>query len=184
MKLRVSRTDDRRYETTAVRADGVTITIGGHGFAHRMPRDLAHFAVEDALQLRHGFWGSLAAGALLSGARIADGQPTPAGAGEKSAAITEATAPFVAESRSLVATFDDLVEQRLESRWPQVDPALQTLTIRRGARLVPLTKTDVARVAAAWRELQARWDRVVVGGQLELDWQAPLLSGNWPAIKG
>lgn len=184
MKLQVSRTEDRRYETTAVRADGVTITIGGHGFVHRMPRDLAHFAVEDALQLRHGFWGSLAAGALLAGARIADGQATAAGTSEKSAAIIEATAPFVAESRSLVATFDDIVDQRLEARWPQVDPSLQTLTIRRGARLVPLTKTDVARVASAWRDLQARWDRVAIGGQLELDWHAPLLSGNWPAIKG
>jgi hypothetical protein len=184
VKLLVSRTGERQYETTAVRADGVTIAIGGHGFAHRLPRHLAHFAVEDALQLRHGFWGSLAAGALVSGARIADGQPTPSGTAEKSAAVIEATAPFVSEARSLVGAFDDIVEQRLESRWPQVDPALQTLTIRRGARLVSLTKTDVARVTAAWRELQARWEKVPVGGTLELDWQAPLMSGNWPALKG
>lgn len=179
----MSRTEDRRYETTAVRADGVTITIGGHGFVHRLPRDLAHFAVEDALQLRNGFWGSIAAGALLSGARVADGEPTPAGIAEKSAAVSEATASFVAESRSLVAAFDDIVEQRLETRWPQVDPSLQTLTIRRGARVVPLTKTDVARVVAAWRDLQGRWDQVSVGAALELDWQAPLMSGSWPAIK-
>jgi hypothetical protein len=184
VKLRVTRTDDRRYETSAVRADGLTITIDGHGFVHRLPRDLAHFAVEDALQLRHGLWGSVAAGALVSGARIADGQPPPAGAAEKSAAVIEATASFVGEARSLVAAFDDIVEQRLETRWPQVDPALQTLTIRRGARLVPLTKTDVARVAAAWRDLQTRWDQVPVGSALELDWQAPLMSGSWPAIKG
>ncbi len=182
MKLRVSRTEDRRYTTTVVRADGLTVELGGQGFVHRLPRHLAHFAIEETLELRHGLWGSVAAGALPPGARIGEGQPPP-GAIEKSAAIAESTAQLVGEARALVAAFDEIIEQRLEGRWPQVDPSLQSLSMHRGSRLVPLTKTDVARVAVAWRELQSRWDQVSVGGALDLEWKAPLMSGGWPAIK-
>ena len=183
MKLSVHRIEDRRYQTTVVRSDGLAVLLGGQGFAHGLPRHLAHFAVEDALELRHGLWGTLAAGALPPGARIAEGQQAPPGAIERGAAIVAATAQLVGEARALVAALDDIVDQRLEGRWPQVDPAFQRLSVHRGARLVLLTKTDVARVAATWRELQSRWDLVPVGGTLELDWKAPLVSGAWPAIK-
>lgn len=183
MKLRVNRIEDRRYETTAVRADGLTVTLGGQGFAHRLPRHLAHVAVEETLELRHGFWGTIAVGALPPGARIADGQEAPPGMSEKSAAILESTAPLVGEARALVAAFGEIVGQRLEGRLPQVEPALQGLNMHRGTRLVPLTKTDVARVVAAWHELQARWDQVPIGGGLDLEWKTPLMSGGWPAVK-
>lgn len=184
MRIRVSRTEERRYESSAVRADGLTVTISGQGFLHRLPRHLGHFAVEDALQLRHGFWGSVMAGALLPGVRIADGQTPARDVIEKSAAITESTAALVMDARGLVASFDEIIDRHLETRWPQVDPALQSLALRRGARLVPLTKTDVARVAAAWRDLDIRWSQVPVGGALEIDWTAPIGSGAWPALKG
>jgi hypothetical protein len=183
VKVRVARTEDGRYHISAVRSDGVTVSMAGHGFAHRLPRDLAHFAVEDALELRHGFWGSVAAGALLPGVTIAEGQPPSSEGATKGAAIVVATAQSVADSRGLVATFDEIIDRKLDGHWPQVDPALQTLTIRRGARLVSLTKTDVARVATVWRALQARWDDVPVGGALELEWKAPLMSGSWPALR-
>lgn len=166
-----------------MRADGLTVAISGQGFMHRLPRHLAHFAVEDALELRHGFWGSIAAGALLPGVRVADGQVAPPGVIQKSAAVSEGTSALVMEARALVAAFDELIDRRLDVRWPQVDPALQTLTMHRGVRLVPLTKTDVARVATAWRHLEARWDQVAVGSALELEWRGPLESGAWPALR-
>ncbi len=181
MKLRVCRTEDRRYETTATRSDGLTVTLSGQGFAHRLPRHLAHFAVEETLELRHGLWGSIAAGALPPGARIT-GQ-LPPGAIEKSAAITESTAQLVGEARALVAAFDEIIDQRVDDRRPQVDPSPQSLSMHRGARVVPLTKTDVSRVVTMWRDLKTRWDQVPVGGALELEWKTPLMSGGWPAIK-
>jgi hypothetical protein len=180
MHLRVCRTEDRRYETTAARSDGLTVTVSGQGLAHRLPRHLAHFAVEETLELRHGFWGSIAAGALPPGARITG--ESPPGAIEKSAAITESTAPLVGEARALVAAFDDMIDQRLEGR-PQADLSPPSLSVHRGARLVPLTKTDVSRVVTVWRDLQTRWDRVPIGGALDLEWKTPLMSGGWPAIK-
>ena len=181
MKLRVCRTEDRRYETTATRSDGLTMTLSGQGFAHRLPRHLAHFAVEETLELRHGLLGSIAAGALPPGARIT-GQ-LPPGAIEKSAAITESTAQLVGETRALVAAFDEIIDQRVDDRRPQVDPSPQSLSMHRGARVVPLTKTDVSRVVTMWRDLQTRWDQVPVGGALELEWKTPLMSGGWPALK-
>jgi hypothetical protein len=182
MKLRVSRIQDRQYETTAERSDGLRVVLSGQGFSHRLPRHLAHFAVEDALELRHGVWGSIAAGGLPPGARISEGQQVPPGTIERGAAVVAATAQLVGEARALVAAFDEIVDQRLEGRWPHVDPALQRLNVHRGTRVVPLTKTDVARIAATWRELQLRWDRVPIGSALDLEWETPLMSGAWPAI--
>ena len=183
MKLHMSRVEDRRYQTTAVRADGVTVVVASHGFAHRIPRDLAHYAIEQTLDLRHGFWGAVAAGAMLPGVSLAPGQSAPAGADERSQAVVAALSPYVSDARQLVAAFDELIDRTLETRWPQVDPALQTLTMRRGPRLMPLTKTDVARVAVAWNELLGRWDHLSVGAGLDLDWSVALASGSYPAIK-
>jgi hypothetical protein len=183
MRVSFIHIEARRYTATAVRPDGISVAITGHGFAHRMPRDLAHFAVEEALDMRHGMWGSIAAGGLLPGVSVAEGQPLAAGAADKGRAVADAMAQSVTEARTLVAAFDEIVTQNLEGRWPQVDPALQVLTTRRGSRLAPLTKTDVSRVAVAWRALQARWDQVAVGETLQLDWKVQLMSGGWPAIQ-
>jgi len=183
MRVSISHLDDRRYAASATRADGVTVSITGYGFAHRLPRALAHFAVEDTLELRQGLWGSVAAGALHPGTSVTEGQSVPAGSSDKSRAITDATALSVADARGLVAAFDEIVNANLDARWPQVEPKLQTLKITRGTHLVPLTKTDVARVAVAWRHLQARWDAVPAGGTLDLEWKAPLMSGSWPALR-
>jgi hypothetical protein len=183
MRVRINRVDDRGYTASAARADGVTVSIQGFGFAHGLPRALAHLATEDTLELRQGFWGSVAAGALLPGMSVAEGQSDQTGSSEKTRAITEATALSVADTRGLVAAFDEIVHGNLDARWPQVEPKLQKLTIRRGARSVPLTKTDIARVAATWRALQARWDSLPTGGTLEFEWKTPIMSGSWPAVK-
>jgi hypothetical protein len=181
MQLRVCRTEDRRYETTATRSDGLTLTLSGQGFAHRLPRHLAHFAVEETLELRHGLWGSIAAGALPLGARITG--PPPPGAVEKSAAIVESTAQLVGEARALVAAFEEIIDQRADGGRLQMDASAQSLSMHRGARLVALTKTDVSRVVTVWRDVQTRWDQVPIGGALDLEWKTALMSGGWPAIK-
>jgi hypothetical protein len=182
MQIVVGRLDARRSVVTAVRMDGATVQIPSAITARGLPRELAHFAVEDTLELRTGFWGSIALGALFPGMRVAEGEETP-NAADRARDVNTATAGAVAEAEALVTAFAEIMDRALDIRWPQVEPRLQSLAARRGTRLNPLNKTDVARVATAWRDLQVRWDRVPVGWRLELVWQTPLASGNWPAIK-
>jgi hypothetical protein len=182
VQIVVGRLDARRAAVTAVRADGMTVQIPSGITPRGLPRELAHFAVEDTLEVRTGFWGSIALGALLSGMQVVEGGE-PVLAADRARDVNAATARTVEEAEALVAAFAEIVDRGLDARWPQVEPRLQSLAARRGARLIPLNKTDVVRVAAAWRDLQARWDQVPIGWRLELVWQTPLASGNWPAIK-
>jgi len=65
MLLVFTRLDERRYVSRITRSDGVSFLINGVGYMFQIPHDLAHFVIEDALQLSNGFWGSVAAGAVL-----------------------------------------------------------------------------------------------------------------------
>jgi hypothetical protein len=181
MQILVTRVDARRCQTRAIREDGVSVAIEGYASTRRLPHDLAHFAVEDALQSRHGFWGSVAAGAILQGMVLAD----PAAGGhllEQSRTLARLSAAAIVESEALVAAFGDLIEDGLDARWPSVKAPLDRLAVRRGARSVPLTKSDVARVATAWRRLKARWESLPAGGTIELTWQHIGASGSWPVV--
>jgi hypothetical protein len=182
MRILVTRVDTRRCQSRAIREDGVSVLIDGYASARRLPHDLAHFAVEDALQSRYGFWGCVAAGQMLRGMTAVD---APVGTRSVDAARPDAaaSAAAIAESDALVAACGDLIEDGLETRWPAVPPPLDRLTVRRGARQVPLTKSDIARVAVAWRALRTQWDALPVGGTLELAWQHLAPSGNWPAVR-
>ena len=66
MHLRLTRLDDRRYETEVTRADGVTYLVKGIGHMAAIPHDLAHFAIEQGLGIR-GFWGSVIWTSMLNG---------------------------------------------------------------------------------------------------------------------
>jgi hypothetical protein len=181
MRILVTRVDARRCQTRAIREDGVAVVIEGYPPTRRLPHDLAHFAVEDALQSRHGFWGNVAAGAILQRMTLVDAG-VGADALERSRALARSSASAIADSEALVAALGDVIEDGLDARWPNVKPPCDRLAVRRGARSVPLTKSDVARVASTWRVLKARWEALPIGGVLELAWQHVGASGSWPAV--
>jgi hypothetical protein len=68
MDLVVHRLDQRRSATVITRRDGVSFYVAGVGLKCVIPHDLAHLAVEGALQLPPGFWGTVAAGGRVWGA--------------------------------------------------------------------------------------------------------------------
>lgn len=55
MLLRLTRIDERRYETEITHSDGVTYHVKGVGHMSAIPHDLAHFAIEQGLRIRGGF---------------------------------------------------------------------------------------------------------------------------------
>ena len=70
----------RRYRSVLHRRDGLVIELDGGGYnkvggpARELPHDLAHFVVEDALELEAGLWGVLAAGGMFGHAKVITGR--------------------------------------------------------------------------------------------------------------
>jgi hypothetical protein len=75
--LQLTRLDERRYETLITRADGVKYNVKGVGHMAAIPHDLAHFAVERGLDIRRGFWGSVADGAVFGSLTHVSGRRRP-----------------------------------------------------------------------------------------------------------
>lgn len=69
MLIRLTKQSDRRHTLAVTRADGSSERVELESRS-LLRHDLAHFAVETALSLRGGFWGSVARGAPLTGEGI------------------------------------------------------------------------------------------------------------------
>jgi hypothetical protein len=72
-----------RYHSVLHRVDGVSVRLEGgsynriRGEVARVPHDIAHLIVEDALGLGGGLWGTLSAGGLVQNAILAAGRKPP-----------------------------------------------------------------------------------------------------------
>src|SRR3954468_11944019 len=82
-RISVHKGHGTRYRSTLHRADGAVITLDGGswnwigGAIGRVPHDLAHLVVEQALGLRRGSWGVLAAGGLVRSAAYSGARRPP-----------------------------------------------------------------------------------------------------------
>ena len=62
MRVEFIRLDERRCLVRVARADGATLETISPATG-RLPHDLEHFVLEDAVGLESGLWGRIAAGA-------------------------------------------------------------------------------------------------------------------------
>jgi hypothetical protein len=170
VQLRVTRLDERRYETVVRRPDGVCFRVTGVGHMFAIPHDLAHLAIEEALQLNRGFWGSIADGAVFDSMAHVSGRRRP-GATARSAEVLRANQRHLTEAEVLVRIFNDALQEghgpesaelraRLrDHQWPPPgDPPRQ------------FTDAEITAACAAWRRMLALWQRSPVGGTLEFTW--------------
>jgi hypothetical protein len=77
LEITFTRTRPRACATT-VRRDRASFELHGFGRTAELPHDLAHYEVERALGLRHGFWGCVAAGATFQSMTLVQGRRQPA----------------------------------------------------------------------------------------------------------
>jgi hypothetical protein len=173
MKLSVTRFADRRYETHITRDDGATFHVQGVAHMFAIPHDLAHFAIEQALGLKRGFWGSVAAGAVFKTMHYTGGRRRPHAA-ERSRTLLKQNAARLSEAEVLVRLFNDAIEQghaenspvllreRLAQRWSPPGKPRRTFSA-----------AEIAATFAAWTEIRRKWDRLPGGGTLELVWDGP-----------
>ncbi len=74
MRVEFERDETRWYRSVLHRDDGVVLLLHGYDRKWRVPHDLAHFAVERALRLDDGVFGSIAAGAMFGNMDVLSGR--------------------------------------------------------------------------------------------------------------
>ena len=167
MKLSVTRLDDRgRYETTVVRHDGVRFAVRGPDCTFALPHDIAHYVVEKALGLDHGFWGRVAAGAVFPSMSYVEGRRKPKAA-ERSKSALKAHPDAFADAEVLVRIFSEAIRAGYALAAPVL---IRRLKDRRMASRRAVSAEEIAVVFARYMDLRGRWADLPVGGSIELKW--------------
>lgn len=175
MHLSVTRLDDRRYETLITRRDGVCFHVKGVGHLFAIPHDMAHLAIEEALRLPHGFWGSVADGAVFGTMTHFSGRRKPR-ASDRSKAVLKTNEGRISEAEVLVSIFNTALEQghgaesmvlreRLRERWTPPGEAVRQFT-----------DAEIAAACSVWRRMLSLWRALPVGGTLRFAWPAEPLA--------
>jgi len=170
MHLRLTRLDERRYETVITRSDGVTYLVKGVGHMGTIPHDLAHFVVERALGIRQGFWGSVADGAVFGSLTHVSGRRRPQAA-QRSKSVLKANATALTEIEILVGLFDTAHADGLAADSPELRDRLRRYVwTPPGQPPRQFTDAQIAAVCSGWEEMLRAWDQLPIGEALDLDW--------------
>jgi hypothetical protein len=163
----------RRYRSVLHRPDGVLIELDGGtynkvgGAARELPHDLAHFVVEDALELEAGLWGVLAAGGMFDHAKVIAGRRPPHAA-KRAQAVVDRAGDRLSQAEMLTRFTCDLA---LEG----TDRAAERLRRLAGERWWK-PGIDADRLQSACRELRRtseRWRALPAGEALTVHWRLP-----------
>jgi hypothetical protein len=169
MKLTVTRLDQGRYETLVTRGDGVSYRLKGVAHAFAIPHDLAHFVVEKALRLDRGFWANVADGAVFKSMSYIAGRRKPKAA-ERSESLLKSNAAPLNEAEALVRIFNDTIEQGHDESSPLLQQRLQQRLARPGLAFRRFSAAEISDVYSAYRDMLSKWEKLAVGGRLDLQW--------------
>ncbi len=142
MKIRFTKISDTEHQVAVVRADGSqdTKVLNSRSFLFH---DFAHLALETAMRLEHGFWGSVATGASLSG--------------------SDCKGNDILLAESLAGPIQVLIKKDAE-------PADYRKVLSRLLKNSPQTKTLSESIHAEARHLKGLWRATPYGKTMEVDW--------------
>lgn len=169
MEITFTRGSERTYATSVLRDDGVTLQVPSYDRTSLLPHDLAHYIVERELDLRHGFWGSIAAGALFPGMRVVSGRRPPHGAARSQTVIREAGQQGT-EAEVLVGVFLGILHDDLEDKEPVAQARVNAAWKPRRPLRGPISAEEVRTVCQALRDVQKHWQALPVGQNLTVAW--------------
>lgn len=173
MLLRLTRLDERRYETEITRSDGVKYHVKGVGHMSAIPHDLAHFAIEQGLRIRGGFWGTVAQGAVFGSLTHVSGRRRP-GAAARSEQILKANKGELTETEILVGLFNQALEEGFGPESPELRRRLRRYVwTAPGRKEREFTDEEIASACDGWRDMLASWRALPIGGTMELVWPEP-----------
>ena len=174
MILQLTRLDERRYETLITRSDGVAYHVKGVGHMGVIPHDLAHFAVEQGLGIRGGFWGSVAEGAVFGSLTHVSGRRRPRAA-ERSEEILRKNKGELTETEVLVGLFNQAMDDGLDADSPELHRRLaRYVWTPPGQRPRRFSDAEIRAVCDLWMEIQDRWRGLPIGMEMELVWPEPV----------
>lgn len=170
MQLVFRRLDDRHYETLITRSDGVSYLVRGIGHMSAIPHDLAHFAIERALGIERGFWGSVAEGAVFGSLTHVSGRRRPH-ATERSEQILKRNRDDLNATEILVGLFNQAMEEGLGPDSPELRRRLQRYVwTPPGREPRRFTDREIERACAGWHEMLKLWQNLDIGRSVELEW--------------
>jgi hypothetical protein len=161
--------NDGRYETAITRDDAGRFIMRGVAHTFAIPHDLAHFAVEKALGIKEGFWGTIAAGAVFPTMTHIGGRRRPK-ASERSRALLKANARALVEAEVLVRIFSDTIENGHPESSAVLLARLQDRLPRPGQALRQISQANIAAVYSAYNSLRRAWNETPVGASLTYVW--------------
>ncbi len=171
MLLRLTRIDQRRYETVITRADGVTYHVKGIGHMSAIPHDLAHFAVEQGLGIRQGFWGSVADGAVFGSLTHVSGRHKPRSA-ERSKQVLKTNKDQLTATEILVGLFNQALEEGLGPDSRELHDRLRRYTwTPAGEQPRKFTAAEIEATCNGWMKMLKLWQQLPIGGTMELEWK-------------
>src|SRR2546421_2656779 len=116
MEIVMTRTAEGRSTTLVRRDDGVALELPTYAPLPRLPHDVAHFVVERTLGLPWGFWGSIAAGAILGDVKVLPRKRT-ARVEERSRQVMKNASSRVTEAEAVVGNVVEIYQRRLDRDW-------------------------------------------------------------------
>jgi hypothetical protein len=172
MRVEFFKPEGRRYRSVMHRGDGLVIELDGGGYnkvggeACELPHDLAHFVVEDNLELEAGLWGVLAAGGMFGHAKVIAGRRAPHAA-KRAQAVVDAAGDRLSQAEMLTRFVCDLA-------LAGADRDVRRLEASAGERWWRETTADQLESACrALRETSVRWRDLRPGEALTLVWRLP-----------
>ena len=165
----MTRSAERTSITRVHRDDGVTLALPSQVPLRRLPHDLAHFVVEQALGLTSGFWGAVAGGAIFGGTEVFPRRRTSR-VEERSRHVMKRLGPRITEAESLVGTVVKIYERRLDRDWAAARRLFAGMwRPARPSRALP-DQAEVRRVCEALAEAEERWLALAIGECVTLRW--------------
>ncbi len=170
LEITFTRSGPRGYATT-VRRDRATFELRGFDRPTELPHDLAHYAIERALGLRHGFWGCVSAGATFQSMTLVQGRRPPMSA-ERSREVVWRHCGELTEAEALVGLMLEIFLGDIGDDWDAIRRRLawRWTPPHGGAPIGPL---DAGRACQALSRARTRWRALPTGGTLTVTWRDP-----------
>lgn len=184
MQVHFLRTGERRYAVRVDRKDFPSVEMNpAPGFDPLIPHDLVHLVVEEALGLRQGIFGQLAAGGGAGTFRLVPGQDgsqkeasrqrrKTAGRDEKllrdgrrDANLSEQAVSFCI--REWLSRSTDPQRRKLASQMAQEGNKDEALRLPSGQAV---SKTVLDRICNRLEEASQRWTSLAVGESMTVNW--------------
>ena len=166
MQVIFTKHEDKNYSVVVTRSDRVKLQFRGVGKKFLVPHDLCHFIVESKLNMRRGFWGCVANGALFPDMNIIEGRQKP-NAKSNSKQIIKDARQQLRLAECLVCVFDKSYTVQPDRALVQAQKQLSQISSEIKPQLSSATILDICSILKAVRD---NWQTIDVGENIELGW--------------